>query len=116
MGVDRRGAISTLHDLKIWAKALATGQLLSAATQMERQSWVNVGKLWLGKPYRYGLGVGDFDGFLGHDGEIFGYQSFMSYQPQTEAMIIVLVNLYQGPGGSIPADDLAELIQHELFA
>src|SRR6266480_104579 len=27
------GAISTLHDLQIWAKALATGQLLSAATQ-----------------------------------------------------------------------------------
>jgi hypothetical protein len=60
--------------------------------------------------------VGDFYGFLGHDGEIFDYQSFMSSQPQTGATIIVLVNLYQGPGDSIPADGLAELIQQELFA
>ncbi len=27
------GEISTGHDLQIWAKAMATGQLLSAATQ-----------------------------------------------------------------------------------
>jgi D-alanyl-D-alanine carboxypeptidase len=49
-------AISTLHDLKIWARALATGQLLSTATQKERLNWVNIGTLWLGKPFGYGLG------------------------------------------------------------
>jgi D-alanyl-D-alanine carboxypeptidase len=48
--------ISTLHDLKIWAKPLATGQLLSAATQKERLSFVDTGLLYLGKPWGYGWG------------------------------------------------------------
>jgi D-alanyl-D-alanine carboxypeptidase len=106
--------ISTLHDLKIWAKALATGQLLSAATQQERLSWVNLGT-WLEKPYRYGLGVADFGGFLGHNGQIAGFQSWLGYQPQKGATIIVLTNLDTAPDGSDPGDDLAKVIQQELF-
>jgi CubicO group peptidase (beta-lactamase class C family) len=108
--------ISTLHDLKIWAKALATGQLLSAATQKERLTWAVCAPAWLGKPLCYGLGVSDSGGFLGHDGTIAGFQSWMGYQPQTGATIIVLTNLDTAPDGSPPADDLAKVIQHELFA
>jgi D-alanyl-D-alanine carboxypeptidase len=108
-------AISTLHDLKIWAKALATGQLLSAATQKERLSWGICAPVWLGKPRCYGLGVEDFGGFLGHNGTIAGFQSWMGYQPQTGATIIVLVNLDVAADGSNPADELAKVIQQELF-
>lgn len=108
--------ISTLHDLKIWAKALATGQLLSAATQKERLTWAVCAPAWLGKPLCYGLGVSDSGGFLGHSGQIAGFQSWMGYQPQIGATIIVLVNLDTAPNGSSPADDLAKVIQQELFA
>jgi CubicO group peptidase (beta-lactamase class C family) len=108
--------ISTVHDLQIWAKALATGQLLSAATQKQRLSWVNIGTLWLGKPWRYGLGVMDFGGFLGHSGVFFCFTSWMGYQPQTGATIIVLSNLMQAEGPIAPAEGLANMIQHELFA
>ena len=107
-------AISTLHDLKLWAKALATGQLLSAATQQERLTWVTLGT-WLGKPYRYGLGVVDYGGFLGHNGQIAGFQSWMGYQPEMRATIIVLTNLDTAADGSDPGDDLARVIQQELF-
>jgi D-alanyl-D-alanine carboxypeptidase len=110
------GAISTLHDLKIWAKALATGQLLSAATQKERLSFVNTGLFWLGKPWGYGLGMADYSGFLGHSGVIFGYTSWMAYQPQTGATIIVLTNLYLTANHTGPAEELARVIQQELFA
>jgi D-alanyl-D-alanine carboxypeptidase len=106
--------ISSLHDLKIWAKALATGQLLSATTQKERLSFVNLGT-WLGKPYRYGLGVVDFGGYLGHNGQIAGFQSWMGYQPERRATIIVLTNLDTAADGSDPGDDLARVIQQELF-
>ena len=109
-------AISRLHDLQIWAKALATGRLLSAATQKERLSWVNLGQVWIGKELDYGLGVANFGGFIGHDGELPGFQSFMGYMPQKGATIIVLVNLDVAPDGSPPADALAALIQQELFA
>ena len=108
--------ISTLHDLKIWAKALATGQLLSAATQKERLTWAVCAPAWLGKALCYGLGVSDSGGFLGHSGQIAGFQSWMGYQPQNGATIIVLVNLDTAPNGSSPADDLAKVIQQELFA
>jgi D-alanyl-D-alanine carboxypeptidase len=97
--------ISTLHDLQIWAKALATGRLLSAATQKQRLTWVN----------GYGLGVADFGGFLGHNGQIPGFESFMGYRPQDGATIIVFTNLDTAPDGSKPADDLAGVIFKELF-
>ena len=108
--------ISTLHDLKIWGKALATGQLLSAATQQERLTFSICAPRWLGKTQCYGLGIIDFNGMLGHDGQIPGYTSWLGYQPQTGATIIVLVNLTIAADGSLPADDLAKVIQQALFA
>ena len=71
---------------------------------------------WLGKPFCYGLGVEDFGGFIGHNGSGTGFQSWMGYPPQTGATIIVLVNLGTAADGSQPADDLAKVIQQELFA
>jgi D-alanyl-D-alanine carboxypeptidase len=108
-------AISTLHDLKIWAKALVTGRLLSAATQKERLNWVHTGLSWIGKDLGYGLGVADFGGFIGHNGGLPGFQSWMGYLPQKGATIVVLANLDEAPDGSGPADDLAKVIQQELF-
>ncbi len=106
-------AISTLHDLQIWARALATGQVVSAATQKERLSWVG----------NYGLGVDKFSGFggfIGHNGAIPGYQSFMGYLPQKGATIVVLANSMVAPniylGDALPADALAKIIQQGLFA
>jgi D-alanyl-D-alanine carboxypeptidase len=101
-------AISTLHDLQVWAKALASGRLLSAATQKQRLTWAICAPRW--------LGVIDFAGFLGHDGQLPSFNSWMGYQPQNGATIIVLVNLYQGADGSAPAIDLAQVIYKELFA
>lgn len=111
------GVISTLHDLRIWAKALATGQLLSPATQQARlSSWTDTGSSWLGKPFQYGLGVIDFGGaFLGHSGVLFGYTSWMGYQPRSGATIIVLANLILAAGPKPPAEALAETIQQTLF-
>jgi D-alanyl-D-alanine carboxypeptidase len=116
-------AISTLHDLKIWAKALATGRLLSTATQKERLTWVTCANIWLGKPQCYGLAVADHGGFIGHTGTLPGFQSFMGYQLQKGATIIVLVNLNVATDDSEdsgtakePANELAKVIQQELFA
>jgi D-alanyl-D-alanine carboxypeptidase len=62
------------------------------------------------------LGVADWRGFIGHTGVIFGYTSWMGYQPQNGATIIVLANLFvvadhhTGAAGA-----LAQVIQQELF-
>jgi D-alanyl-D-alanine carboxypeptidase len=114
-------AISTLADLRVWAKALATGTLLDAAMQRERLTWVQP------TPGRqYGLGIFNIDGFLGHNGSLPGFQSFMGYRPAPQQMVIVLTNLDQGtnctlsaPGGEpvcpSPADDLSKVIIHDVF-
>ena len=77
---------------------------------------MDTGLLWMEKPFRYGLGIIDFGGFIGHSGVIFGYTSWMGHRPQTGATIIVLTNLYLAEGGSPPAEALARVIQQELFS
>jgi hypothetical protein len=59
---------------------------------------------------------GDQDADECHNGGLPGFQSFMGYQPQKGATIIVLTNLQTAPDGSGTADDLEKVIQKELFA
>jgi len=83
--------ISTLSDLKVWAKDLATGTLLTPAIQALRLKT----QLLAQSPQltaRYGLGIASFNGFLGHDGSIFGYGSTILYLPAKDATIIGLSN------------------------
>jgi D-alanyl-D-alanine carboxypeptidase len=83
--------ISTLGDLKIWAKALATGTLLSPATQALRLRARVVAQ----SPKitaRYGMGITNVNGFIGHDGAILGYGSVVFYLPSRDATIVVLGN------------------------
>ncbi len=105
-------AISTVNDMRIWAKALATGQLLRAATQRER--------LQFGAESNYGLGVHrSFDGLIGHNGSISGFQTFVGYQPGKGATVVVLANLQLAPNTYLlqgfPADEMAKLIEQEVL-
>lgn len=106
--------ISTMHDLNIWAKALATGTLLSPAMQKQRLTWIATGP-GPNVP-RYGLAIADFNGFLGHAGQIPGFHTFMAYQPEKQATIVVLTNLYASPAGAEPSNELAKIIIAQLFS
>jgi D-alanyl-D-alanine carboxypeptidase len=103
-------AISTLHDLKIWARALATGTLLHPATQKERLDWIQISET-----VGYGLGIANFGGLIGHNGSVPGFQSFMGYQPEKCATVIVLTNLNIARDGTQPADVLTGIIQQTLL-
>lgn len=105
--------ISTLHNLQIWAKALATGTLLTALMQHERlSSSVPIDKTGANT---YGLGIADVYGLLGHNGGIQGFTSWMLYQPKRQATVVILTNLTAAPDGSDPADQLLGIIYKELF-
>lgn len=83
--------ISTLGDLKVWAKALATGSLLTQADhnlQLESLIIGQTPKITV----RYGYGITDINGFLGHDGAIVGYGSAMFYLPSQQATIVLIGN------------------------
>lgn len=110
--------ISTLGDLQLYAKPLATGQLLSAKTQADRLTW---GKVfiptsggWADKPLNYGFAIADFDGAFGHNGGIPGFNSFMGYIPEKDATVIVLCNMQDNKNGIGPADYLARVIVEKL--
>ena len=83
--------ISNLDDLKIWAKALATGQLISEELQAQRLQGVPIpGQEKIDG--KYGLGILRVAGFLGHTGAIFGYNSSVFYLPKADATFVILAN------------------------
>jgi D-alanyl-D-alanine carboxypeptidase len=82
--------ISTLEDMRIWARALATGSLLTPETQQQRlDTTVPM------NPQRsafYGLGIFSADGWIGHSGSMFGYQTVALYLPQTQTTLVFFIN------------------------
>ncbi|MFD9266920.1 serine hydrolase domain-containing protein [Streptomyces goshikiensis] len=88
--------ISQLGDLKQWAKVLATGELLTPATQAQRLKVTRAGD----RPDAgYGLGIFNVGGWIGHNGSLPGYQSLTLYLPGAKATLVVLLNTdisYQG--------------------
>ncbi len=82
--------ISTLHDQEIWARALATGALLEPTTQdLRLQTHVlQPGPVSVS----YGMGIANINGFLGHNGGIFGYSTATFYLPSHDATLVVLGN------------------------
>jgi len=90
--------ISTLDDLKVWVRSYATGSLLSREMQAERLTWVTLPP---NTPQRaYGLGIGTDNGWLGHTGELPGYNTAAFFLPEQDAVIVVMVN------SDIPKDKL----------
>ncbi|WP_212825153.1 serine hydrolase [Catellatospora sp. TT07R-123] len=81
--------VSNLADLRTWAKAVGTGALLSDRMQRERLRTVPVAP---NSTVSYGLGIADWNGWLGHNGAILGYNTAMFYEPRTGAVIVVETN------------------------
>ncbi len=80
--------ISNLDDLKVWTKALGEGTLLSSASQQERLTWAPFGS----PTFRYGLGIGYFNGWIGHTGELPGYNTGVYYLPSKKAVLVIQAN------------------------
>lgn len=82
--------ISTLSDLRLYARALVNGTFLKPATQQARLQGQNID----GDPafVKYGQGIVQLGKFYGHNGTIFGFSSEMWYLPEKDAVIVVNVN------------------------
>lgn len=105
--------VSCLEDLRVWAEALADGRLLEETTQEQRLRWVKMeGSEDAGAGYRYGLGILELGGFVGHNGEFSGYQASVFHLPSRRATVVVLLNCNRNPTGS---QDLFTRIAAILF-
>ena len=90
--------ISTVDDLLAYGRALGTGKgLLSPAQQDERiDSLVSEVPPFNQPPlkgdYGYGLGLMKEHGWIGHGGELPGYNTALYYNPDLDAVVAVEVN------------------------
>ncbi|MUM20065.1 beta-lactamase family protein [Mycobacterium sp. CBMA271] len=82
--------VSTLEDLRVWVPALATGKLLTPATQKQRLQTVAMPPV--PDDIRYGLGIFDARGWIGHNGSIPGYQTLAIYSPAEQTTVVALLN------------------------
>ncbi|MFJ9519858.1 serine hydrolase domain-containing protein [Kitasatospora sp. NPDC101801] len=99
--------ISDLHDLHRWAKVVATGTLLSPATQAQREKFVPVPNF---DGAGYGLGLFRTHGWVGHNGSLPGYQSVTMYLPEQDATMVILLNTDVAHDGSEPSTLVANAI------
>ncbi len=85
--------ISTVDDLLLYGRALGTGEgLLPREQQAERLTSFLYG-LKPNTPERaYGLGLVDQRGWLGHTGEVPGYNTSLYYNAELHATMVVEVN------------------------
>jgi D-alanyl-D-alanine carboxypeptidase len=82
--------ISTLDDLRSWARTLATGTLLTPATQREREQFLPAPDE--GEGVVYGFGMSDNNGWRCHVGNVLGYVTYPVYLPSEEMTLVVLLN------------------------
>ncbi|WP_330300995.1 serine hydrolase domain-containing protein [Streptomyces sp. NBC_00503] len=101
--------ISDLADLRTWARVLATGELLTPATQAQRlkviQALPDAG---------YGLGIFKIAGWVGHNGSLPGYGSLTVYLPESKATMVVLLNTDISYEGSEPSTVFGEAITRAI--
>ncbi|WP_326647709.1 MULTISPECIES: serine hydrolase domain-containing protein [unclassified Streptomyces] len=91
--------ISDQNDLRTWARVLATGTLLTPATQAQRLKFSPSGLPETG----YGLGIFSVAGWIGHNGSLPGYESLVVYLPESRATLVVLLNTDINYKGSEPS-------------
>jgi D-alanyl-D-alanine carboxypeptidase len=104
-------ALSTADDLVILVEALVRGDLLAEQTQRVRMTGVPIA----GTDWAYGLGIADFGGIWGHNGQLPGFQTFTGHDPSTGATIVVLATANESIEHTNPADALALRVR-ELLA
>ncbi|MFI1223071.1 MULTISPECIES: serine hydrolase domain-containing protein [unclassified Streptomyces] len=98
--------ISDLHDLRRWAKVVATGELLSPATQAQRLKTLPTGFPGLS----YGLGIFETGGWIGHNGSLPGYETVTVYLPAQKATMVIMINTDSLSGTQEPSTLLARAV------
>lgn len=96
--------ISTLDDLHRWSVALGTGEgWISPELQEQRTASMTSDLPENTKERAYALGFGVENGWIGHTGELPGYNSSIQFDPQTRTSVVVMVNSDIPAGKDNPA-------------
>ncbi|MBA4063458.1 MAG: D-alanyl-D-alanine carboxypeptidase [Isosphaera sp.] len=88
--------ISTLDDLRVWARDLATGKLISPAMKREQHQFLPAPPE--GDGALYGLALENQNGWIGHNGNVLSYMVYPYYLPSERMTMVVMLN----SGADIP--------------
>ncbi|MEQ9618518.1 MAG: serine hydrolase domain-containing protein [Deltaproteobacteria bacterium] len=115
--------ISRLLDLRKWADALGKGTLLNENIQQERIDSLTPivfdpcddddserEKRSCPEYDKYGLGIGEISGWIGHTGEYIGYTSLVMYDPENGSVVVILINIF-GAGEHVPTKVFREFAE-----
>jgi D-alanyl-D-alanine carboxypeptidase len=80
--------ISTLDDMRIWARALSSGEVISEEMQRERFR----SALPMSETARYGVGVFETSGWIGHSGVTPGFETVVVGLPEEQTTLAVFAN------------------------
>lgn len=109
--------ISSLDDLRRWAVALGTGEgWVSPELQQERMASMTSTVSGNTPQMGYALGFGTAAGWIGHTGELPGYNTSIQYDPATRTTIVVMVNSDIPSGASNPAPYISAQLRDALAA
>ena len=116
-------------DLRKWGEALGKGTLLDDELQAERVNSLmpivfdpcddddpDRPKRSCPEYDKYGLGLGEISGWIGHTGEYIGYTSLVMYHPESGSVVVILTNIF-GVGGHAPTKifrEFADVLNPEL--
>ena len=103
--------VSTLDDVRRLTEAVASGELLSGSSHAEQMTWRNT---FYPVDYRYGLGVVNYMGTIGHSGFVPGFQVTASHEPEMGVTVVVLANLYSSHNYEDPANAIFFVIMRHL--
>ena len=108
------GAISTLGDLVTYVEALVKGGLLSDELQSQRLASLTSTNPSCSDAPSYGWGLAKFGPYIGHDGTLPGFQSFMGHDPLKDSTVVVVTNLTYAPDGRETANAIVMAIMAAL--
>lgn len=80
--------ISTMDDMRIWARTLSSGELLSEGMRHERFS----SALPMSETAKYGVGAFDTNGWIGHSGITPGYETVVVGLPEEQTTLVIFAN------------------------
>ena len=103
--------VSNLYDLKIWSDALIQGKLLSKEMHQQQMTWVDTDPKDPDS-MKYGLGVFNIGGMIGHTGAVPGYETAMFANPEKGITIIVFINRF---GPRLDDSNLLPLLNEYFF-
>ena len=108
-------AISTANDMAAWAKGLCDGSLLNKTWQRKRLDSIRSSDPNSPAAAGYGLAIAKFGAMFGHTGEIPGFQTFVGYDPDRKATLVVWTNLKASPEGHAPATTIARELIGQIY-